>query len=936
MSGYHPPDHPSLGKINKIQMDFIKLIKLKFKKPEKHVPFLFPPPDVVVNGLKPDVTSFYIKPVLVFAPHVQCPGIFNHMRCSMDGCGMTSLKPKEWVSNPAARYVHDLSGGIYFMTYYYKCSSCSYDKQGYEKLYRDLPDALKSQFNVQLSSRSAYTDQFISYICTSASSTSTLMDTVKSLGNIRCTRYLEKRWQYEAAVDFFQKHPPIGVTDVECVGFSSMDNADGYNEILHLDYQTVVDIFCDYVKGQEMVIKSIQDNMAVPFCVSMDTTKKIRKRTTVYTPGYRSSHVRAVENGMNFILGCDGTVISRRATINDSLEMVKPQLIELKLRADRQGVKVEYFVVDNCCLSRGTIQGVFNSKDADGNFTTSIIQDVKHLINRPLEYINKTHKLYSSFISDFHGAVTDNGRKVKVKGRNGHWANVEAPLDSGEVIWGRLVKLYDSYKESLLKGGEQSSSLFLKGFDQAFMGQKHHWFNCVKEVFDKEGKHYYEARADLEFHLYRGTNRNEAWHKKLNSIYPIRCGERLGDACLDAITVAHNLDHCTSVTASSFGGVDPAVFRVGNLPYLLRLMSLQGSLEAAASAMTYSDMCLVRASPEKHRTAIGIRDSADEQNRRDFGPLKNSTGNPTHKSSQNPELRGTKARPSLTERNCDHEAKRMKSGNHYWTEDEKASLLEIVKGCTVGQGSDSKVNWKQVHLLFCEKHSWAQSLVPYSLRSQLFNWKKADAGIMKGTSISVNIASSCVSSITNDDFITNETAGCGAEIGDIDAIGEVEDVDNSIFLQNSNVELSTSGMGSTYATANESQASDAKMASTVSNVKGISSLTMGSGNTGMSNPIELTFVRSGYSYAELQAVQLDEAAASSYFSEYEDKILLHLTNNSKYKHAKGKKNLDWGHIQKDYLDWCSYFTLQHQGKLKLWKRDVRALKNRYQKLLKKG
>lgn len=570
----------------------------------------------------------------------------------MNGCGKTGLKPKEWQSNPSARYVHDVTGGIYFMSYLYQCGTCSLDKQGFEKLYRDLPESLKSQFNIQLSPRSAYTDQFISFVCTSVSSTSTLMDTVKTLGNIRCTRYLERRWQYESARDFFEKHPPIGVTDTVCEGFSSIDNPEGYNEILHLDFQTLVDIFCDYVAQQKPVIESIQDNMPVPFCVSMDTTKKIRKRTTTFKPGHRSSHVRSVENGMNFILGCDGTVISRKAITNDSMEMMKPQLTELKLRAIKQNSVIQFFVVDNCCQARDTILSIFSENNNDGRYMTSVIQDVKHLINRPLEMVNKMHKLYASFVADLHGAVTNGGKTIKVKSRNGQWANVDAPLDTSDVIWHRLEMVVENYSKALCDGGEELSALFLKDFHKEFHNQKYHWLHCVQEIYDEKGRHFYEGRADMDFHFYRGTNRNESWHKMLNSIYPNRCGERF-----DAVTVAHNLDHCTSITHSSFGGIDPNIFRLGNLPYLLRLISLQGSKENITSSMTYSDMCLVRSSPYKQRTAIGIRDTADEQIRRDYGPLKNSTGNPTHKSSQNIEMRGTKSRPTLTERSFSHEPK---------------------------------------------------------------------------------------------------------------------------------------------------------------------------------------------------------------------------------------------------------------------------------------
>jgi hypothetical protein len=262
------------------------------------------------------------------------------------------------------------------------------------------------------------------------------------------------------------------------------------------------------------------------------------------------------------------------------------------MQAMKQNSCVQYVVVDNCCQSWGSILAVFSDKTEDGEFITSVVQDVKHLINRPLEMINKTHKLYASFVADFHGAVTDSGKKVKVKSRNGEWANVDAPLDSSDVIWNRLQ-----------------------------IEQKYHWFNCFKEIYDDEGKHYYESRADMDFHLYRGTNRNEAWHNKLNSIYPIRCGEHLGDACLDVLVVAHNLDRCTTITRSSFGGNNPAIFRIGNLPYLLRLMSLQGS-ERLDEVHDISDVYLARSTPEKEKVAIGIHMTADEQMRRDYGPLK--------------------------------------------------------------------------------------------------------------------------------------------------------------------------------------------------------------------------------------------------------------------------------------------------------------------------
>jgi hypothetical protein len=900
MSPLNPPDHPTLGRCSKIQMEFVKQIKasLKSMNSQTSQAFLYNPPIILETGLKPDIKKYYIKPVLVFAPHLQCPAIFQEIKCTMSGCGKAGLKPKEWQSNPTTRYVHDVTGGLYFMSYLYQCGSCSLDKQGFEKLYKDLPTCLKSHFNVQLSKRTAFTDQFISFICTSASSTSTLMDTVKMLGSIRCTKYMEKRWQYESARDFFQKHPPITVTDTACEGFSTIDNPEGYNEILHIDFQTVVDIFCDFVEQQKPVINSIQENMHIPFCVSMDTTKKIRKRTTNFERGRRSSHVRSLENGMNFILGCDGTVLSRKAITNDSLEMVKPQLVELKMQAKKQNSCVRYIVVDNCCQSRGSIQAVFSEKTEDGQFITSIVQDVKHLINRPLEMVNKTHKLYASFVADFHGAVTDGGKKMKVKSRNGEWANVDAPLDSSDVIWRRLESIVTNYEKSLRNGGEELSALFLKGFENDFNKQKYHWLNCVQEIYDEEGKHYYESRADMDFHLYRGTNRNEAWHKKLNSIYPVRCGERLGDACLDAVIVAHNLDHCTGITRSSFGGIDPAIFRLGNLPYLLRLISLQGSDEKITSSITYSDMCLVRSSPEKQRVAIGIRMTADEQIRRDYGPLKNSTGTTSHKSSQNMEIRGSKSRPGLTIRDFDRNPKRIKM-NHFWTDIEKQTLVEIVSASAESL-SKNTLDWRRVYSMLREKYDWAEFMEIATVKSIYYQHLKISRTSSNGLTAASEANSTISSSVSN--MQGQESATCAS-------MSNTQEQESATCASVSNV-----------------QEQESAICASVSNVQTCKE----------DKDYQLIFTRKHYEWNEIQSVTLLPAEKQQQFSKNEDDILLHLTSNKKYKTGSTKKTFDWKHIHRDFLVWCKYFTLHSLGKCIFFDREHKSLRDRYKNLNRAG
>ena len=141
--------------------------------------------------------------------------------------------------------------------------------------------------------------------------------------------------------------------------------------------------------------------------------------------------------------------------------------------------------MDNCCQVKNAIHEVFNERDSSGKLLINVCQDLKHLINRPLEHVKKDRPLYHKFIADMHGATTNVGKKRSIQSRNGTWCNVPAPLDEGEVIWKRLVDIVENYKKDL---ADPDSNFFLKDFEKTFLGQKEHYENCVHEIYDDEMK----------------------------------------------------------------------------------------------------------------------------------------------------------------------------------------------------------------------------------------------------------------------------------------------------------------------------------------------------------------------------------------------------------------------------------------------------------------
>jgi hypothetical protein len=113
--------------------------------------------------------------------------------------------------------------------------------------------------------------------------------------------------------------------------------------------------------------------------------------------------------------------------------------------------------------------------------------------------------LYGRACAEFHGAITAGGRTVPVLSRNGNYYEVKAPLDKGEVILSRLEAVVAHLKK-------EAPDLFLSSFNQTFDNQKHEVLNYL---FDPivDGKWYMET-TDGKFTLFRGSGRNESYHRR--------------------------------------------------------------------------------------------------------------------------------------------------------------------------------------------------------------------------------------------------------------------------------------------------------------------------------------------------------------------------------------------------------------------------------------
>jgi hypothetical protein len=634
------------GRLSTMQEEFIKFVTDKSSSGQKTPLRLWHdiPLEFLCDGsesIVPNVNWYYCKPVFVFAPHLTWP----KLKLCCPECDQATISPKGWQSNPRGRYVHDIESSFYLVQYVYQCknkeciknieSKAEYARILGNELLPKLPEWVKAHWPIGvMNDRIAFSASFMTYLTTAITTGSLLFNNnyyhtnfhyfnvvgasiegaIKMSGTLRATRYLKKRFMYSSAKFAYEESSKAGQHMVSSIGvdvlpeirelpgFSTIDYEHGYNELLHVPFQTATETFVQYIEDRHLLIRKINEHIPISHAVSIDTTFNIRKRTK----SKRSNTLQpSKENGMSFCLDCgSGMVINRMKVINDDHTRLRVQLDDLKKRANAQGVIIRTIISDDCCAMRPMINSIFNEKiEGTNTFATSSSGDAKHILNRALECVSKKHRLYSEFSKSYHACVVTGGTEP-VLSRNGNWYKVPVKLDSGEQMWKRFEDLIEKYKVLETANLVSEGPLFLKDFDDTHKRQKYHFENCLFDPVDDEGKWYYESNQDGVFHLYRGTNRNEALHRTCNNIYPVQCGEILGDAMIEAHLLGYNFSR--GKLPSDFGGVDPAVFRVGNLDYFDDILRVEGHGNSSSSSRcsstqfaSYNDMSLAIATDKR-------------------------------------------------------------------------------------------------------------------------------------------------------------------------------------------------------------------------------------------------------------------------------------------------------------------------------------------------
>jgi hypothetical protein len=180
----------------------------------------------------------------------------------------------------------------------------------------------------------------------------------------------------------------------------------------------------------------------IPFPVqSFDHTHNISKRTRDYDTGpepercdlhgkHHPKHVAIQEEGLLISMGANGQIDCVIPTKSTGKDEVKDMLFRLKRKCDDRGAPYPtWFCVDDVRAQEKTIKDVFPNAD--------VVQDVKHLVNRLVEQLCKSHPLYGRICEKIHGAVGGDG-KQSVIDRNGQSREVSRMLRQPQDMINKL------------------------------------------------------------------------------------------------------------------------------------------------------------------------------------------------------------------------------------------------------------------------------------------------------------------------------------------------------------------------------------------------------------------------------------------------------------------------------------------------------------------
>jgi hypothetical protein len=545
-----------------------------------------------IIGAKPNVNDFYLKKVYRCIPHRNICGFrMDQLKC---GSCNNQLYLHGW--NRDSRCIYDVSGIHVAVFYNYKCKNDKCEYKGEmniastntrEELKMSMPDIYWQYYSdITLRKCSGYTRKFIQNILDDAMTSKTFYSIAEGIKSLRYQEYLRKRELYYSFVRSYvdtlvtkniSANDEALVTEIASVDdFSAMHDKACYNEMARPTDNYIIDVFERFVEDMQPIFDEYIENIPVDKTMSIDFTHNVMKRQFQQNSRTKKNMPIDQKAFLTITYG-NGQVAFVTPTTIENQERIVEGVKRILNKAKKQKKHPPQIVwLDNCCDHREVIQKAYEVEgfgakyarenklplDRKGKFPVVAV-DTKHLINRLLEQCNQKSTQYVDFSVDIHNAFCDKTKVVL----NGIQTSIPNRLLPSATIWKNINNIISTVNIN----GDQLCNhvpLFKGDFKKTLENQhKHFQCGCVYDFptneLDENGNYPFDIKDPSnnwyvklnggKYILRRGTNKNESYHKRLNAIFPEKCGEKLANCIFTCYAFQHAIQRECNIPILSGG-----------------------------------------------------------------------------------------------------------------------------------------------------------------------------------------------------------------------------------------------------------------------------------------------------------------------------------------------------------------------------------------------
>lgn len=335
----------------------------------------------------PDPCNFLLLSVLLWDPSVMYPQLFpgNGIKCPHSQCGKHAVT-KFWndgmLPSRQPRTIHGIGEAILLVSSVYVCDKNHKTLAHDPRVLAVLPTPSMVPF--VLIHRTGFHYDFVNMVSSFCHNGMNFHSLEASIGQMRWENFLSRKSMYDNTVEAFQRSSQEKAV---CPNFPSFEETG--MSILPSNNLICNCFLAKFTEDEHYYIQCLQ-SADTGDSLSIDHTFKVASNI-----GYLRRDGKWVSqyDSVFFVINCEGKILSWKFTKGTSFQQVEGVLSSIRRRAHNQGNMIKLFYIDNCCQWKNKLQGLFGRE-------LLVKLDLFHAIQRITKKISKRHQFYGNCVND--------------------------------------------------------------------------------------------------------------------------------------------------------------------------------------------------------------------------------------------------------------------------------------------------------------------------------------------------------------------------------------------------------------------------------------------------------------------------------------------------------------------------------------------------------